>query len=701
MHNVKVFNKNRLINEKSPYLLQHAYNPVDWYPWGEEAFSSAATQDKPVFLSIGYSTCHWCHVMAEESFEDLFIAELINDAFIPVKVDREERPDIDNIYMAVCQMMTGLGGWPLTIIMTPEKKPFFSATYIPKRNRYGKIGLSELIPEIKKLWQNNREELIDNADKVIELLNEEESIESFLSDSIPVNKKIIADAVMELKTNFDDIYGGYGNAPKFPIPHQEIFLLNYYTQTRDEEALEMVEKSLLHMRAGGIYDHIGSGFHRYSTDRSWLVPHFEKMLYDQALLLYLYTAAYQITKKDIYKSTIIELVEYLKTKLSSVEGGFYSAEDADSEGEEGKYYLWDLEEIKDILRENADEVIDLYNINSKGNFYDERTEKRTGKNILHLKQNQNLMEDLKKENELYFIRNALYQAREKRIQPGKDDKILTDWNGLLIAALARASFVLGENEYLKMAEKGANFIINHLKRDEFLLHRYCKGETAVEGLLDDYAFFIWGLIELYQASFKIEYIYQALGLNDYLLKKFWDEKKGGFFYTSCDDKELILRRKEIYDGALPSGNSIMLWNLIRLSHLTGNHNLEEKAELLVNAFYQKAKRNPSAYTQFLVGLQAVLYQYYDLIIIGNNDDKELIKILDFLKNNYINNLSLLLIPPDERSNNYREFAKRVNYINNYKQVEDKVTIYFCEDYTCKLPVTDADELLRILKRNIL
>ncbi|NLM96509.1 MAG: thioredoxin domain-containing protein, partial [Halanaerobiaceae bacterium] len=338
-------------------------NPVDWYPWGEEAFNWAAELDKPVFLSIGYSSCHWCHVMAEESFEDLSVAELINDVFVAVKVDREERPDIDNLYMTVCQLMTRQGGWPLTIIMTPDKKPFFAATYIPKRNRYGRIGLLELIPLIKELWQNKREELMKNAEKAIEILKYEEHHESLPKEKVQINTDIITDAVMELNMIYDDIYGGFGTAPKFPIPHQGIFLLNYYNKSGDKKALEMVEKTLIQMRAGGIYDHLGSGFHRYSTDRSWSLPHFEKMLYDQALLLYLFTTAYQITKKDLYKSTIVELVRYLKRELSSDKGAFYSAEDADSEGEEGKFYLWEIEEIKNILKDDADIIIDLYNVN--------------------------------------------------------------------------------------------------------------------------------------------------------------------------------------------------------------------------------------------------------------------------------------------------------------------------------------------------
>lgn len=691
--------KNRLADEKSPYLLQHAFNPVDWYPWGEEAFNRAAELDKPVFLSIGYSSCHWCHVMAEESFEDLSVAELINDVFVAVKVDREERPDIDNLYMTVCQLMTRQGGWPLTIIMTPDKKPFFAATYIPKRNRYGRIGLLELIPLIKELWQNKREELMKNAEKAIEILKYEEHHESLPKEKVQINTDIITDAVMELNMIYDDIYGGFGTAPKFPIPHQGIFLLNYYNKSGDKKALEMVEKTLIQMRAGGIYDHLGSGFHRYSTDRSWSLPHFEKMLYDQALLLYLFTTAYQITKKDLYKSTIVELVRYLKRELSSDKGAFYSAEDADSEGEEGKFYLWEIEEIKNILKDDADIIIDLYNVNLKGNYYDERTGEKTGKNILYLNQN-NLPEKLEKEKELYFLRNSLYQAREKRIHPGKDDKILTDWNGLHIAALAKLSFVLGEIDYLEKAERTAGFILKYLKRDEFLLHRYCKGEAAIEGLLDDYAFFIWGLIELYQASFKLEYLEEALALNDILLKYFWDEEKGGFFYTSSKDKESIMRRKEIYDGALPSGNSIMLWNLIRLSHLTGDHKLEEKADILVQAFYNKVKKAPSAYTQFLTGLQGILYPYYDLIIIGNKDDEIVIEILDFIRNNYISNLSILLIPPDINSKDYMKTACLIKHVNNYKMIENKVTIYLCENSSCNLPITEAPVLFSILKKKV-
>ncbi|MFW6288063.1 MAG: thioredoxin domain-containing protein, partial [bacterium] len=470
--------RNRLAEEKSPYLIQHAENPVNWYPWGQEAFEEARKQNKPIFLSIGYSTCHWCHVMAHESFEDKEVAAFINELFIPIKVDREERPDIDNAYMTVCQMMTGSGGWPLTILMTAEKKPFLAATYIPKKSRFGRKGLMELLEEINKKWEDNRAKVLDTADRITELLNKNGN--KMNHETSTLSLKIFDEAFIELEHSFDDQYGGFGHAPKFPIPHQNTFLLKYYRNQDNDTALSMVEKNLLHMRAGGIYDHIGYGFHRYSTDEKWNLPHFEKMLYDQALLIKLYTTAYQITGKDVYKNTTEEIITYIKNKMTDPEGGFYSAEDADSEGEEGKFYTWRQEDIEEILNENTGNIIELYNINKEGNFSDESTGKRNGTNILFLDQdNNNIIELLEEEQKYSTEKTLLYTERQKRIHPYKDDKILTDWNGLMISALARASFVFNNDEYLELAENAAHFIKDTMIRDNELLHRYRDGDAAI------------------------------------------------------------------------------------------------------------------------------------------------------------------------------------------------------------------------------
>lgn len=683
---------NKLAEEKSPYLLQHADNPVNWYPWGREAFQLAKSEDKPIFLSIGYSTCHWCHVMAHESFEDEEVAELINNSFIPIKVDREERPDIDNIYMKVCQMMTGRGGWPLTIFMTADRKPFYAATYLPKESRYGRSGLKELIPEINKLWNNKRDELLDSANKITETLKQKtnEKADKLLTEDI------FHDVTQQLKREFDSKYGGFGNAPKFPIPHQNLFLLSYFYHFDEELALEMVEKTLKSMRCGGIYDHLGSGFHRYSTDRKWLLPHFEKMLYDQALLIYLYTVAYQITGDKIYKKTVEDVINYLNSKMLSHKGGFFSAEDADSEGEEGKYYIWRFNEIEDVLsEENARKIIELYNIKPEGNFREERSGKLTGKNIMYLLNETGI----KREYELVKERNKLYNQREKRVKPDTDDKILTDWNGLLIASLARAAFVFNNNSYLELAENVVNFIDEELFKEGILLHRYRKGEAAISGIIDDYTFLTWGLLELYQSSFKVSYLKRAVNLQEQLLENFWDENEGGFYYTSLEMSDLIIRSKEVYDGAVPSGNSVALMNLVKLSHLTGNHLYEEKAEELVKTFANQVKQNPVSYSLFLLGLENILLPYYDLIIVGEKEDKGVKEILDFLKENYRPNVSILFIPPNKESKDYNDLINIAGFVKDYQQIDNKTTFYLCKDYTCQLPVTEIDEVKNALLNN--
>ncbi len=479
--------QNRLGSEQSPYLLQHADNPVDWYPWGEEAFEAARRENKPIFLSIGYSTCHWCHVMEHESFEDPEIARLLNAGFIAIKVDREERPDIDSIYMTVCQMMTGSGGWPLTIVMTPDKRPFFAATYLPKESRYGRSGMLDLLPRLREAWLNEPDRIEQAAQSVLEALNSSQGS----TRGNDLDQAVLSAALEQARSRFDPRYGGFGTRPKFPTPHQLLFLLRSWHRDRDPATLEMVEKTLTAMRLGGIYDHVGFGFHRYSTDEKWLVPHFEKMLYDQAMLALAYTAAYQVTGKALYAQTVDEIFTYVLRDMTASEGGFYSAEDADSEGEEGKFYLWSEDDIRQILSPgDAEFVMASLNVLPVGNFHDEATGQNTGANILHLtaplgESEQQQWDDL---------RGQLFSAREKRVHPSKDDKVLTDWNGLMIAALARAGQVLGRPAYTDAAEKAATFILGTLRDDSptgGLLLRYRGGQAGITGHLDDYAFLNW------------------------------------------------------------------------------------------------------------------------------------------------------------------------------------------------------------------
>jgi uncharacterized protein YyaL (SSP411 family) len=689
---------NRLQNEKSPYLLQHKDNPVDWYAWNDEAFEKATEENKPIFLSIGYSTCHWCHVMAHESFEDDDVAKLMNDVFISIKVDREERPDIDNIYMTICQMMTGRGGWPLTIIMTPDKKPFFAGTYIPKEDRFGMMGLKNLVLRIKTLWASEKTKLLNSADEITFALEN-------ASNEAPGDKlteKTLKETYNQLAIQFDKQNGGFTNAPKFPSPHNLVFLLRFWKRTGTPEALEMVEKTLQKMRQGGVYDHIGFGFHRYSTDSSWFVPHFEKMLYDQALISLAYLEVYQATMNYNYSRAIQEIFAYVLRDMTSSEGGFYSAEDADSEGEEGKFYIWSIQELRELLDEKDVELATkVFNLVEEGNFLEEASKKKTGNNILHLKGSwEDLAGNLKMtvqelKIDVERIREILFKAREKRIHPHKDDKILTDWNGLMIAALARGSNVLCETLYLEAAEKAVKFILSNMRSsDGRLLHRYREGEVEITAFLTDYAFFIWGLLELYETTFDVFYLDTALELNNQLIEHYWDDYIGGFFFTADDGEKLITRRKELYDGAIPSGNSIAFLNLLRLSYLTGDHELEEKADIIGRVFSERISGSSLAYTQFMVGVDFAVGPSYSLVISGDTNREDTKEMLEKIRNQYIPNKVLIhrpteLYPP--------KIDKYANFIEWFDKVDDKATAYVCINKTCKPPTNDLNKMLEYLK----
>jgi len=689
---------NKLINEKSPYLLQHAYNPVDWYPWCDEAFEKAANENKPIFLSIGYSTCHWCHVMEKESFEDEEVAKLMNDTFVSIKVDREERPDIDNVYMTVSQILTGNGGWPLTILLTPDKKPFFAGTYIPKNSGYGRSGLIDLIKTVKDIWITNIDEILNSSEKIATALLQK----SKLNSNAIINDELLDRAFILLEEKFDKEYGGFGNSPKFPSPANFYFLLRYYFDTNNENALDMVIQTLTEIRKGGIYDHIGFGFHRYSTDRKWLVPHFEKMLYDQALLTIAFTEAFQITKNEFLKETVYQTLNYVKRNLTSADGGFYSAEDADSEGDEGKFYLWTIDEVKEILKEDADLIIEVFNLTQNGNYFDEVKIESTNKNIFHLKKS---LEDIAKEKSIPLNElkekvnsslNKLYEVREKRIHPHKDDKILTDWNALMIAAFARAYQVFGEEEFLNSAEKGMNFILNNLKtKDGFLFHRYRDSEASINGFLDDYVFLIYALIELYESTFKIEYLKETLQLNEILLKHFWDENFGGFYFTSDFSEELLVRQNEIYDGAIPSGNSIAMLNLLRLSHFTENLDLQEKALQITKVFYDQFANMPMFYPQLLTAIYFYLSSPLEIIIVGDSNRIDTKEMVSMLHKNFIPNK--ILINKNSFDDN-EKINKIFPFIKDYKMIDGKATAYVCKNFSCQLPTTDITKMIELINQ---
>ncbi len=581
--------KNRLNHETSPYLLQHADNPVAWYPWGEEAFEQAKAEDKPVFLSIGYSTCHWCHVMAHESFEDEEIAEILNRNFVAVKVDKEERPDIDSIYMSVCQALTGSGGWPTTVFLTPDQRPFFAGTYFPKTSRFGQVGLKELLLAVNEKWKNNREELLQSADFVITHLEHQALLTASRYEKGTLDSKIIEDAFELYKRSFDEQFGGFGPAPKFPAPHNLLFLMRYYEKNGDQEAMNMVEKTLLQMYRGGIFDHIGGGFSRYSTDRYFLAPHFEKMLYDNALLILAYCKAYQITKNPVYCRAAERTASYIRREMTSVEGGFYSAQDADSEGVEGKYYLLEPSEIVRVLGEkDGTDFNRFFDITEKGNF--------EGKNIPNLLKNSHINETME------TCLQAVFDYRKKRYALHLDDKILTSWNGLMIAAMSHLYRVTGNPDYLKMAEDAQAFILDKLCEDGTLYISYRSGKRSGKGLLDDYANEIFALLALYGAALDNRYLEQALEFCDRVISDFYDEEQGGFFLYGREHEQLILRPKETYDGAVFSGNSAMAYNLVQLYYLTGDERLGALAERQLGFMSAESSRYPAGYAMFLVAL---------------------------------------------------------------------------------------------------
>ena len=682
---------NRLANEQSPYLLQHANNPVDWYPWGDEAFEKAKKEDKPIFLSIGYSTCHWCHVMEHESFEDDSVASLLNDWFVSIKVDREELPEIDHVYMTVCQGMTGSGGWPLTIIMTPEKQPFFAGTYFPKDRRSGRPGLLQLLPIVNDAWTNKRDEIMKSVDEVQSFLIKTNSRE--LGD--PPEERVLDIAFSDFVNRFDKEEGGFGNAPKFPSPHALLFLLRYAHINNNDNALVMVESTLKKMRLGGIFDHIGFGFHRYSTDKKWLLPHFEKMLYDQAMISMAYSEAYEATQNEFYAKTNREILTYVLRDMTSPEGGFYSAEDADSEGDEGKFYVWSESEISSILGEEDGLTFNtIFNVHPGGNFHDEVTGEQTGQNILHLEKRVKLiaenmdMSPMALHERIDGWREKLFIEREKRIHPLKDDKILTDWNGLMIAAFAKASVALNEYEYAEAGEKAAEFILENVRaEDGRLLKRYRNGKASLNAHLDDYAFMIWGLLELYEATFDPKHLSTAVELANIKIEDFWNDDVGGFFLGSDHAEKLIVRSMTSYDGALPSGNSVAVNVLNQLARITGNMDWADKAAKTIQTFERDLDRIPSSHTHMLSG-HIFDQNAKEVVVVGEDDDRTK-AFLQSIRTKYEPNRVILF----KNGDNLSSIAP---WTDTQEPIDGKPTAYVCKNFVCNLPTNDLETALKQL-----
>jgi uncharacterized protein YyaL (SSP411 family) len=677
---------NHLRDAQSPYLIQHADNPVDWYPWSSQAFQKALQEDKPVFLSIGYATCHWCHVMAHESFEDQEVADLMNRTFVNIKVDREERPDIDNTYMTVCQMITGHGGWPLTIIMTPKKEPFYAATYLPKQSRPNRIGMIDLVPAIEKAWEQDRSRIMESVDRI--KMGFSKTLDLGKSKN-SLTENIHQLAVDALKGRYDSTHGGFGGAPKFPSPHNLSFLIQYSLIHEDPEALKMVHKTLKKMRLGGIWDHVGGGFHRYSTDEKWLLPHFEKMIYDQALMLRAYAEGYKITGDEILLSTCVDVASYLDECMISKAGGFYSAEDADSEGEEGTFYVWKKDEIVKILEsEDAALFCDLYNIRDDGNYHDEATRQKTGSNIPHL--SKPISDDQK--NRVQRCLKILYKHRQKRERPLLDDKILTDWNGLMIGAMAHAGILTENDSFIQRAEQAYDFISSRLSNNQGnLLHRYRDGDSDIAGMAGDYAFWIHGLIELYMATFKPEYLEEAIRFQQTFQQNFWDGTHGGYYFTSGVSEKILGRQKEIYDGALPSSNSAAAMNGLKLSRLTGNKDYENGSLQILKAFSEQITDAPAGYTHAVHASMLMSSRSHEIIVCSQRRDKACENLIRICRDHAQPGSTILLKTQDTEP-----LLNRTSPFTKAYPIKKQPEVYVCTGFACKAPVQTPQKLITIL-----
>jgi len=678
---------NRLAKETSPYLLQHAHNPVDWYPWGTEALELARRENKIIFLSIGYSACHWCHVMERESFEDPETAAILNAHFVAIKVDREERPDLDEIYMTAVQMMTGGGGWPLSVFLTPELKPFYGGTYFPPEDRHGMPGFKRVLTALADLWREKPEDVARDAENVVRALQAQ--VTPSLSRAGGLDKSVFVQAAAELRSTFDPAWGGFGSAPKFPPCAAIALLLRQHRQSGEKDLLDMATVTLDRMALGGLYDQIGGGFHRYSTDAQWLVPHFEKMLYDNALLTQVYLEAWQATRKTLYRRIATETLDYVLRDMTDAHGGFHSAEDADSEGQEGKFYVWRPGEIRAVLGEEDGTLFcGYYGVSNAGNF--------EGENILHVpndisefaRRRQVSAGDLEKR--LAPLRQKLREVRERRVRPGKDDKVLSAWNGMMISALARGYQVLGEDRFLKAAQRAADFVLTTMMRDGLLLRSYRsgsgkeqEGQAKLPAYLDDYAQMANALVDLYEATFDLRWLSAADELSQKMVADFWDAKDAGFFYTSAAHKNLLVRTKPYYDGVVPSGNAAAAFVLLRLAKLLDNADYAGQAGAVLSGLQESLHAQPRAHLNLLCAADFHLRPTREIAIAGKPASDAAKRFLQVIHARFIPNKVLACLEPGAPD-------------AGATMIGGKTTVYVCEHFVCKRPVVDAAELAKIL-----
>jgi uncharacterized protein len=678
---------NRLIHETSPYLLQHARNPVDWYPWREEALTRARKENKPVLLSIGYSACHWCHVMEKESFENEDVARTMNERFVNIKVDREERPDLDELYMHAVQAITGSGGWPLTVFLTPELVPFHGGTYFPPEDRGGMPGFKRILIAISDYYSEHREEVTKITAQMKNALHQ---IVQIVPSQESLDEKILSRAFEVLKSQFDRIHGGFGEAPKFPSSMGLSFLLRHWKRTKSEEALAMVEQTLEKMASGGICDQLGGGFHRYSVDQQWLIPHFEKMLYDNALLSRTYFEAYQATRKERYRRVAEEILVYVLREMKSPEGGFYSSQDADSEGKEGKFFVWSRDEIEGTLgKKKGNLFCAYYGVAPEGNFEGESSVLHTGSSLGEVSESQRIpVSDLEKV--LQEGRKKLFVEREDRVKPGRDEKVLASWNSLMISSFADGFRVTGNEKYLSAAEGAARFILREMRKDGHLMRVYKDGKSQIRGYSEDYAFFIQALLDLYEVTFEMDWLMEADHLNREMIQQFWDDKNGGFFFTGRENEPLLAQSKNPYDNAIPSPNSVAAFNLVRLGFLTGDESLKKKAEEVFRLFYNFLLEHPAGFTQMLSGLSFFLNPE-QIGIVGPKEDARTKSMLREIYSTYLPDKVLSMKDPQDPGKG-KELPFLIDKVGNEGPV-----VFVCKKFSCLPPAKDEEELRKILE----
>ncbi len=664
---------NRLLGETSPYLLQHSLNPVDWYPWCEEALSIAKSRDKPILLSIGYSACHWCHVMEHESFENKQIADLMNEHFVSIKVDREERPDLDEIYMKAVQIMTGTGGWPLTVFLTPDLKPFYGGTYFPPEDRWGRPGFKTVLKELHRAYTEQRQTVRETSEALTQRL---QTISTPKGNEVELQRELLSQGGNELSSRFDPHEGGFSKSPKFPPSGALDMLFRHYKQSREQSELEMATLTLNKMAAGGMYDHLGGGFHRYSTDEKWLVPHFEKMLYDNALLVPVYLNAYQITGNNNYARIARECLEWVLNEMQNVDGGYYSTQDADSEGVEGKFYVWSAKELTEVLGKAAIPFAEAYGVSAAGNW--------EGTNILHLSAGLHTWS-----NNFSSSREQLAAVREKRVRPRTDDKVLTSWNGLMIVAMAHGYRVLRDKRFFISACRCMHFLESRLYKENRLLAVHRKGQSKLKGYLDDYAFLLAAYVALYESDFDAHWLTKANSLVTPLSQLFLDKSSGGFFFTGTDHEKLIARTKTGYDGAIPSGNAIATTYLLKLSEYLGSSNAKALAVDTLLAFHSQMKQSPSGFPQMMAALDFHLSEKIEVAIVGKPSSPEVRAAIKKLQSIYAPNIVLALLDPETDKPNPIPFLKG----KTSGPSVNAPLFYVCKSYTCKNPTDDLEEVV--------